>query len=187
MFDGLRGNQSEWGFEAPVMFKRHAHYFILFGPFCCFCYQVRWLLLRLRWWMSFITPPLPIPHCIESQTSHSTQGSGVRVYTSRSPLGPYTYQGGSDIACEAQSPSGSWASGPNAEPTPGQGCLFYGENLTSVTRAQQNFVIEVSQPVHVDKSINKPPMIDFLGSSIPYFMQNSCDRGQSACDVDQFI
>lgn len=41
MFDGFRGNQSEWGFEAPVMFKRQGLYYILFGPFCCFCYQVR--------------------------------------------------------------------------------------------------------------------------------------------------
>ncbi len=39
MFDGFRGNQSEWGFEAPVMFKRGSLYYLLFGPFCCFCYQ----------------------------------------------------------------------------------------------------------------------------------------------------
>jgi hypothetical protein len=41
MFDGFRGNQSEWGFEAPTMFKRRGVYYITFGPFCCFCYQVR--------------------------------------------------------------------------------------------------------------------------------------------------
>lgn len=34
-----------------------------------------------------------------------------------------------------------------AEPTPGQGCLFYGEGLASVTRAQQNCVIEVGEEV----------------------------------------
>lgn len=40
MFDGFRGNQAEWGVEAPLMFKRRGLYYILFGPFCCFCYQV---------------------------------------------------------------------------------------------------------------------------------------------------
>lgn len=71
------------------------------------------------------------------------------MYTSTSPLGPYTFQG-RDIACQKQegneqhkSDSPALSSSFAAEPTPGQGCLFYGEGLASVTRAQQNFVIEV--------------------------------------------
>lgn len=40
MFDGFRDDPAEWGVEAPLMFKRRGLYFILFGPFCCFCYQV---------------------------------------------------------------------------------------------------------------------------------------------------
>jgi hypothetical protein len=130
MFDGFRGNQSEWGWEAPVMFKRQGLYYILAGPMCCFCYQ----------------------------------GSGIRVYTATSPLGPYTYQG-QDIACGAVSSRSSSSSiagagaaaaltaaaaaaavgvaadGPIS--TPSQGCLFYGSDQVSATRAQQNFVVEV--------------------------------------------
>lgn len=152
MMDDFRGNQAEWGFEAPVMFKRGGLYYILFGPFCCFCYQVhtcptqhRALLLRSphddSQNQSIISPKF-------TNTITSHQGSGVRVYTSRSALGPYTYQGGSDIACqdeEEKEDDEGWrpAQSLKAEPTPGQGCLFYGEDQVSVTRAQQNCIIEV--------------------------------------------
>lgn len=162
------------------MFKRRGLYYILFGPFCCFCYQVgrggvhacvrtgvphRTLLVT--------THAIPIITDVYTHTQpplFANQGSGVRVYTARSPLGPYTFQG-RDIACRseqqqqqqqqaslsssfssssASSNSGGWGvpipqQPPYAaEPTPGQGCLFYGEGQASVTRAQQNFVIEVS-------------------------------------------
>lgn len=120
IFDGFRGNQSEWGWEAPVMFKRQGLYYILTGPMCCFCYQ----------------------------------GSGIRVYTASSPLGPYTFQG-QDIACQTTrsssssssssslilSPATAVADGPVS--TPNQGCLFYSSDQASATRAQQNFVVEV--------------------------------------------
>jgi hypothetical protein len=111
MWDGFRGNSSEWGFEAPVLFKRNGVYYALFGPMCCFCYQ----------------------------------GSGIRVYTAPHPLGPYTYQGGDDIACYKNDTSGSslFERLDDPEPTPGQGCLFYADNLLSSTRAQQNYVVEV--------------------------------------------
>jgi len=141
IFDGFRGNQSEWGWEAPVLFKRKGLYYLLAGPMCCFCYQ----------------------------------GSGIRVYTATSPLGPYTYQG-QDIACGTISSSSSLSSssssssgsgsgslhdshigGPAAAAaaavaaarddgpvsTPSQGCLFYDYDQASATRAQQNFVVEV--------------------------------------------
>jgi hypothetical protein len=86
-------------------------------------------------------PPSPAePNQINLKSIHAPllQGSGVRVYTATSPLGPYTFQG-SDIACQAQA-TGLAAS---VDPTPGQGCLFYDDAQASVTRAQQNFVIEV--------------------------------------------
>lgn len=111
-FDGFRGNRSEWGFEAPVMFKRKGIYYILFGPMCCFCYQ----------------------------------GSGIRVYTATSPLGTYTFQG-DDIACASKgtlaATAHTRADNDGPIPTPEQGCLFYGTDQISTTRAQQNFVVEV--------------------------------------------
>ena len=109
------------------MFKRKGVYYIMYGPYCCFCYQ----------------------------------GSGIRVYKAVHPLGPYEFQG-EDIACAAavdaavvqeEEEKQDYAhlqlqqqgeAGPVA--TPGQGCLFYGTNQASATRAQQNFVVEVQTP-----------------------------------------
>ena len=72
------------------------------------------------------------------------QGSGVIVYTAQHPMGPWTRQPGGDLAC-VPAPAEELAPFPlpGAVPTPGQGCLYGGSSDISVTRAQQNFVIEV--------------------------------------------
>jgi len=68
------------------------------------------------------------------------QGSGIMVYTATSPLGPWNPQNPTgDLACKA--PSHSVSIG---DPTPGQGCLYPSSPDISVTRSQQNFVIEVN-------------------------------------------
>ena len=65
------------------------------------------------------------------------QGSGVLVFRSSSPMGPWTRQAiGEDLACVANTSI-------NPRSTPGQGCLYGGVNQVSVTHAQQNFVIRV--------------------------------------------
>eukprot|EP01120_Amphizonella_sp_Union-15-10_P005527 TRINITY_DN1640_c0_g2_i1.p1 TRINITY_DN1640_c0_g2~~TRINITY_DN1640_c0_g2_i1.p1 ORF type:complete len:372 (-),score=59.67 TRINITY_DN1640_c0_g2_i1:190-1305(-) len=69
------------------------------------------------------------------------QGSGLFVHTSSSPLGPYIPQPGGNIACIPNSHfSGELL------PTPGQGCQYQNPSTTSVTRSQQNFVIQVDTP-----------------------------------------
>jgi len=68
------------------------------------------------------------------------QGSGIMVFTAQSPLGPFKFQG-PNIAC--REPKTDLV---NAIPTPGQGCLYGGSNMYSVTRSQQNFVITVDTP-----------------------------------------
>ncbi len=73
------------------------------------------------------------------------QGSGIIVHTASSPLGPWDVQSGGDIACR---PPGSGMPGQSpygAAPTPGQGCLYNNSKDVSVTRSQQNFVIEVCE------------------------------------------
>ena len=68
-------------------------------------------------------------------------GSGVGVYTAVHPLGPYTYH--DNVGCD---PSVSLTPGCGCGMThkiPGGQCDFYGESLT---RAQQNFVIQSAQP-----------------------------------------
>eukprot|EP00750_Incisomonas_marina_P024323 INCI5106.1.p1 GENE.INCI5106.1~~INCI5106.1.p1 ORF type:complete len:541 (-),score=63.93 INCI5106.1:109-1731(-) len=73
-------------------------------------------------------------------------GSGIGVYTASAPLGPWTYH--ENIGCAH--------SGKNFEPQPGCGCGMNGgsppelhcpaEYGSSVTKAQQNFVIQVHTP-----------------------------------------
>ena len=68
------------------------------------------------------------------------QGSGVLVFRSTSPMGPWTRQAiGKDLACVAPSANTSI----NPRSTPGQGCLYGGVNQVSITHAQQNVVIRV--------------------------------------------
>lgn len=95
------------------MFERNGIYYALFDSCCCFCFQ----------------------------------GSGVIVHTAPHPMGPWTVQPGGDLACRPASPttnnSSSWAAaGLGGVPTPGQGCLYHG-NEVSVTRSQQNVVFTV--------------------------------------------
>jgi beta-xylosidase len=117
---------SEYFVEAPFMFKRNGTYYALFGHCCCFCYQ----------------------------------GSGVIVHTASHPLGPYTAQASGDVACVPSSTDqlqalassstttttathGGGDSSVKDIPTPGQGCLYNNANDVSVTRAQQNWLLEV--------------------------------------------
>ena len=106
----------EYFVEAPAVFKRGDTWYALYGHCCCFCYQ----------------------------------GSGVLVYTAKDPMGPWLPQSGGDIACVPPTSHlagsdmvSSPAYGLAGTPTPGQGCLYVGGRNVSVTRAQQNFVIEV--------------------------------------------
>jgi len=55
-------------------------------------------------------------------------------------LGPWTTLSG-DLACV--STSGSLNSSVGAEPTPGQGCQYHDPTTTSITQAQQNYIIQV--------------------------------------------
>lgn len=73
------------------------------------------------------------------------QGSGVLVFRSSSPMGPWSRQSpGSDLACVAASEDATFTRFVvGASPTPGQGCLYGGSNEVSVTHAQQNTVIRV--------------------------------------------
>ena len=72
------------------------------------------------------------------------QGSGIIVYTSSSPMGPWIKQSGGDLACQQRSAlSDPPAASLGAIPTPNQGCLYGGANKVSSTHAQQNFVIQV--------------------------------------------
>jgi len=71
------------------------------------------------------------------------QGSGIMVHTATSPLGPYTKVPG-DLACVSdQTPIYSMA---RAEPTPGQGCQYANAATTSITRSQQNYIVQVDTP-----------------------------------------
>lgn len=73
------------------------------------------------------------------------QGSGLFVYTSLAPMGPWKHQPGGpiNIACENATDTEVPVLGWGAVPTPGQGCLYGGSTQVSVTRSQQNVVIQV--------------------------------------------
>ena len=73
------------------------------------------------------------------------QGSGVIVHTAPTPMGPWKTQG--DVACRTGLKSQtSTTTLLGMQPTPGQGCLYNGSTDVSVTRSQQNFVVEVGAP-----------------------------------------
>lgn len=96
------------------MIVRKGVYYALFGHCCCFCYQ----------------------------------GSGMYVFSAPHPLGPWTQQAGrKDLGCVANAttptPAEIHSLPLTAVVTPGQGCEYGGQKAASVTRAQQNFVIEV--------------------------------------------
>lgn len=105
--------------EAPVLFKRAGVWWALFSHCCCFCLQ----------------------------------GSGVTAWTAPTALGPWTQQAGpgpdNELACVNASSTSPYAAAVHAAvglspiPTPGQGCLYDGPSYTSVTRAQQNYVISL--------------------------------------------
>eukprot|EP00047_Mylnosiga_fluctuans_P006490 m.247211 g.247211 ORF g.247211 m.247211 type:complete len:382 (-) comp15327_c0_seq1:59-1204(-) len=76
------------------------------------------------------------------------QGSGILVHTAPSPLGPWTVQAGGDLACKP--PTTTPYSPYGAIPTPGQGCLYNNSKDVSVTRSQQNFVIEVQTTTGIE-------------------------------------
>jgi hypothetical protein len=102
--------------EAPVLFERKGVYYALFGHCCCFCYQ----------------------------------GSGMFVFQAPHPLGPWKQQASGDLGCvNGTTPTpgepkwGSPSLPLTARPQPGQGCLFNNAKQASVTRAQQNFVVQV--------------------------------------------
>jgi hypothetical protein len=84
------------------------------------------------------------------------QGSGVIVHTATSPLGPWTTQAFSEVACvptanasisEGQSSAPSYLDAAlGALPTPGQGCQYNNASTTSALKAQQSFILEVQTP-----------------------------------------
>eukprot|EP00658_Telonema_sp_P-2_P036526 TRINITY_DN26402_c0_g1_i1.p1 TRINITY_DN26402_c0_g1~~TRINITY_DN26402_c0_g1_i1.p1 ORF type:complete len:177 (-),score=47.12 TRINITY_DN26402_c0_g1_i1:429-959(-) len=68
-------------------------------------------------------------------------GSGIGVYTAHHPLGPYTYH--NNIGC---APGTNLTAGCGCGMDHSVGsltCAFYGDSLT---KAQQNFVIQIPQP-----------------------------------------
>merc|ERR1719201_596837 len=72
------------------------------------------------------------------------QGSGAIVHIAESPLGVWSPQNGTaDVACRPASTTVAQSPLPyGAEPTPGQGCLYKNPKAVSVTKAQQNSIIE---------------------------------------------
>jgi len=67
-----------------------------------------------------------------------TQGSGIQVWTSEKPGGPYTQQninGTTDLACTTKG---------TPSPDTRDGCEYHDPKTTSITRSQQNFVVRVS-------------------------------------------
>lgn len=92
------------------------------------------------------------------------QGSGIVVHSAPSMAGPWTRQGGDNIACRAGTPYipptaagtsdapsySSAALGLRVVPTGGQGCQYHNASTTATTRAQQNFIVEVDTPTGVE-------------------------------------
>ena len=73
-------------------------------------------------------------------------GSGIGVYTAAAPLGPWTYH--ENIGCTGGEPkSGCGCGMNNGSPSSLQCEPLYG---TSVTKAQQNFVIQAHTPTGVE-------------------------------------
>ena len=76
------------------------------------------------------------------------------VFTAPHPLGPWKQQGpawsepGSDLGCTANAttptPAEQHTLPLTAFPQPGQGCIYNGARAASVSRAQQNFIVEVA-------------------------------------------
>jgi hypothetical protein len=66
-----------------------------------------------------------------------SSGSGAGVYTSSHPLGPYTYQ--LNVGCVVEPALGCGCGGAPWTPDPNSSCAV----MPSVTRSQQNFVIQV--------------------------------------------
>ncbi len=106
---------AEYFVEAPVMFKRDATYYVLFGHCCCFCYQGSGIIVH---------------------TSSSPMGPFVVQQGGDIACVPHQDQAASDGGF-------SDAAWPGASPTPGQGCLYENTSFVSTTRSQQNFVVEV--------------------------------------------
>ena len=109
--------------EAPAIFKRNDIYYAAFGYCCAFCYQ----------------------------------GSGLFIFTAPRPAGPWTPQvahghvhngsAAADLGCidgnVTPKPRELGTLPLTAEPTPGQGCSYRGRKASSVSQAQQNFIVEV--------------------------------------------
>eukprot|EP00040_Diaphanoeca_grandis_P042937 m.266442 g.266442 ORF g.266442 m.266442 type:complete len:436 (-) comp67484_c0_seq1:51-1358(-) len=77
------------------------------------------------------------------------QGSGMIVYTSTHPLGPWRKQAGpSDLGCIQNSsnptPTMQHTLPSTAQISPGNGCNYKGAISASASRAQQNFVIPIT-------------------------------------------
>jgi hypothetical protein len=104
--------------EAPSLWKRGSTYYLTTGHCCCFCYQ----------------------------------GSGMIVYTASHPLGPWLIQEGPemDLGCIANasnpSPAKQHTLPLTAVLSPGNGCNYQGAVAASVSRAQQNFVVQIETP-----------------------------------------
>jgi hypothetical protein len=80
--------------------------------------------------------------------NNTNTGSGMFVFQATHPLGPWTQQRGrEDLGCvdnaTTPTPSEIHSLPLTAFPQPGQGCIYNGAKAASVTRAQQNFIVEV--------------------------------------------
>lgn len=74
------------------------------------------------------------------------QGSGIFLWRARSAEGPWQQQAG-NLACIPPAAEAAVTLPPavvDAQPTPGQGCLYNNSHDVSATRSQQNYVIEVA-------------------------------------------
>ena len=139
----------EYFVEAPSLFKRNGIIYAVFGHCCCFCERTFSFLCVFRCFA--LLALLSRGPSVLCACSHAwvfvfvlAEGSGLFVFTAPHPLGPYTQQAGGNIAC-APASAALWPLTllPGALPTPGQGCQYANPSYTSVTRSQQNFIVQV--------------------------------------------
>jgi hypothetical protein len=173
MWDGWRGNQSEFGYEAPTMFKRNGIYYAMFGYQCCFCEQGSGIRVYTATAplgpyvyqgghdLACYNPPTPAPTpapthkptraptAAPTRRPHPTPAPTRRPHPTVAPTRRRPDLNDSAVAAKAAVGRFSTEvmfggeAGGEPEPSPGQGCQHMDADAISSTRSQQNFVFEV--------------------------------------------
>jgi hypothetical protein len=137
LWDGWRDIQSEFGYEAPTMFKRNGVYYAMFGYQCCFCEQGSGIRVYTA------TAPLgpyvyqggnDLACHVAPEPTPKPAGGSTQKAASVSDL---SWLDKTFVKAAVREPE------PEPEPSPGQGCQHMDADAVSSTRSQQNFVFEV--------------------------------------------